>query len=62
VLRGRALEIVDDQGRTRAAFNLHPADQAASYPGEARNLGTRRAARARERCRRDLRSICLDAS
>jgi hypothetical protein len=32
VLRGRALEIVDDEGRTRAAINLHPADQAASYP------------------------------
>jgi hypothetical protein len=32
VLRGRALEIVDDQGRTRAAITLHPADQATSYP------------------------------
>jgi hypothetical protein len=32
VLRGRALEIIDDQGRTRAAITLHPADQAASYP------------------------------
>ena len=32
VLRGRALEIVDDQGRTRAAINLHPADQGTSYP------------------------------
>jgi len=32
VLRGRALEIIDDQGRTRAAINLHPADRAASYP------------------------------
>jgi hypothetical protein len=32
VLRGRALEIVDDQGRTRAAINLHPADQIGSYP------------------------------
>jgi hypothetical protein len=32
VLRGRALEIVDDQGRTRAAINVHPADQAGSYP------------------------------
>lgn len=32
VLRGRALEIVDDQGRTRAAINLHQADQAAPYP------------------------------
>jgi hypothetical protein len=32
VLRGRALEIIDDQGRTRAAINLHPADQASSYP------------------------------
>jgi hypothetical protein len=32
VLRGRALEIIDDQGRTRAAINLHPADQVHSYP------------------------------
>lgn len=32
VLRGRALEIIDDQGRTRASINLHPADQANSYP------------------------------
>ena len=32
VLRGRALEIIDDEGRTRAAINLHPADQATSYP------------------------------
>ena len=32
VLRARALEIVDDQGRTRAAINLHAADQAAAYP------------------------------
>src|SRR5438045_7900202 len=32
VLRGRALEITDDQGRTRASINLHPADQSASYP------------------------------
>jgi len=32
VLRGRALEIVDDQGRTRAAINLHSADQIHSYP------------------------------
>jgi hypothetical protein len=32
VLRGRALEIIDDQGRTRAAINLHAADQAASSP------------------------------
>jgi len=32
VLRGRALEIIDDQGRTRAAINLHPADQVAPYP------------------------------
>jgi hypothetical protein len=32
VLRGRALEIIDDQGRTRASINLHPADQAAAYP------------------------------
>jgi hypothetical protein len=32
VLRGRALEIIDDQGRARAAINLHPADQTSSYP------------------------------
>jgi hypothetical protein len=32
VLRGRALEIIDDQGRTRAAITLHPADQTTSYP------------------------------
>jgi hypothetical protein len=32
VLRGRALEIVDDEGRIRAAINLHPPDQATSYP------------------------------
>src|SRR3954468_15661739 len=32
VLRGRALEIVDDQGRTRASINLHQADRTASYP------------------------------
>src|SRR5690348_11944691 len=32
VLRGRALELVDNQGRTRAAINLHPADQVHGYP------------------------------
>jgi hypothetical protein len=32
VLRGRALEIIDEQGRTRAAINVHPADQVHSYP------------------------------
>jgi hypothetical protein len=32
VLRGRALEIVDEEGRTRAAINVHPANQAGSYP------------------------------
>ena len=32
VLRGRALEITDDQGRIRASINLHQADQTASYP------------------------------
>jgi len=32
VLRGRALEIIDDQGRPRASINLYPADQARSYP------------------------------
>ena len=32
VLRGRALEIIDDQGRTRASINLHPAGQTSSFP------------------------------
>jgi hypothetical protein len=32
VLRGRALEIIDDEGRTRASINLHAADPATSYP------------------------------
>jgi hypothetical protein len=32
VLRGRALEIIDHQGRPRAAINLHPADPTGSYP------------------------------
>ena len=32
VLRGHALEIIDDQGRVRASVNLYPADQARSYP------------------------------
>ena len=32
VLRGHALEIIDDQGRVRASINLYPADQARSYP------------------------------
>ena len=32
VLRGRALEITDDQGRPRAAIGLHQADQGSSYP------------------------------
>jgi hypothetical protein len=32
VLRGRALEIIDDQGRTRAAIGLHQADQVTSFP------------------------------
>jgi hypothetical protein len=30
VLRGRALEIIDDEGRTRASIGLHPASQ--GYP------------------------------
>jgi hypothetical protein len=29
VLRGRSLEIVDDEGRVRASITLHPGDQAA---------------------------------
>lgn len=32
VLRGHALEIIDDQGRVRASINLYPADQVRSYP------------------------------
>src|SRR5262249_61578090 len=32
VLRGRALEISDEQGRTRAAINLHAADATQSSP------------------------------
>jgi hypothetical protein len=32
VLRGRALELIDEQGRTRASINVYPADQATSYP------------------------------
>jgi len=35
VLRGRALEIIDDQGRVRAAINVHPADQVHAYPDTA---------------------------
>jgi hypothetical protein len=32
VLRGRALEIIDEEGRTRAAINVHPANQTLPYP------------------------------
>ena len=32
VIRARGLEIIDDQGRTRASIALHAADQSASYP------------------------------
>jgi hypothetical protein len=32
VLRGRALEIVDDQGRVRASIKLHPADPTFKMP------------------------------
>ena len=32
VLRGRSLEIVDDQGRVRASIKLHPADQTYKMP------------------------------
>jgi hypothetical protein len=32
VLRGHALEIIDDQGKVRASISLYPADQARSYP------------------------------
>jgi hypothetical protein len=34
VLRGRSLEIVDDEGRVRASITVHPGDQAAgTLPG-----------------------------
>lgn len=32
VLRGRSLEIVDDQGRVRASIKLHPADPNYKWP------------------------------
>lgn len=32
VLRGRSLEIVDDQGKVRASIKLHPADQTFKMP------------------------------
>ena len=32
VLRGRALELIDEQGRTRASISVYPANQATSYP------------------------------
>jgi len=32
VLRGRALEIVDDQGRVRASLKVQPADRTATMP------------------------------
>jgi hypothetical protein len=32
VLRGRALEVVDDQGRVRASIKLHPADKTYKMP------------------------------
>jgi len=32
VLRGRALEIVDDQGRVRASIKVHPADKTFKMP------------------------------
>jgi hypothetical protein len=32
VLRGRSLEILDDQGRVRASIKLHPADQTFKWP------------------------------
>jgi hypothetical protein len=32
VLRGRALEIVDDQGRARASIKIHPEDKTAKLP------------------------------
>ncbi len=33
VLRGRMLEIVDDQGRVRASIKVQPADRAGTTPG-----------------------------
>ena len=32
ILRGRALEIVDDRGRVRASIKLHPEDPAVTMP------------------------------
>jgi hypothetical protein len=32
VLRGRSLEIIDDEGRVRASITVHPGDQAAGTP------------------------------
>lgn len=32
MLRGRGLQIVDDEGRIRASINLYPADPASAYP------------------------------
>ena len=32
VLRGRALEITDDEGRIRASIKVHPADRTLPYP------------------------------
>jgi hypothetical protein len=32
VLRGRSLEIVDDQGRVRASIKVHPADKTFKMP------------------------------
>jgi hypothetical protein len=32
VLRGRSLEILDDQGRVRASIKLHPADPSVKMP------------------------------
>lgn len=36
VLRGRALEIVDDRGRVRASIQVHPADPAVEMPDGSR--------------------------
>jgi hypothetical protein len=38
VLRGRALEIVDDQGRVRASIKLHPADPTFKWPNGERGI------------------------
>lgn len=38
ILRGRGLEIVDDQGRVRASIKLHPADPNVRMPDGSRGI------------------------